>query len=652
MGTQLGKALIDLRARMDEFRPDSEENEDDLLTYMDSMGYTDFRDCPDHALAVLCFAEEFRFAELWTDAFAHAVGQYSRLVFSDEFTHISLTTKALITRANLEMQLRLERASISIANFMEDDLSSSYLGLSDLALRHLERFRSFLLSFYVQQHGYWPPNRMQSPVANPQPLTKHLLLAMFSDFRNLYSFLVDEYSRPDMSPGSDALYGGISTVQTVNVFARKHKFSSLPHPLPRLPATHLLEQRKRSPRSGFGYTARSFLSSKRRAKEIKCAETISALASATNVYDVKVVNCALVREYASFEREYTVRENERLSAVETRKIRWVLVYTMLQTLISVTRVPEEVRDTDGISYSLCCQTAGTPPWKFAKNSVSKAFVNDLESGITNILGARSMTNSPRSLPDSARVAPLDLARVALKRHSAAYFPSTSPSMLDATSIDPERLVPSLRSQNFDDQRATLVPHSQTPSPQLQSLLPRNIKRLSPSVMQTTALGPQPPPIRSPSLARTLATRGNPVRCPQPRRPFNENLIHVYESGSSSTSSDADTSSLDGSAPTLISSGESEPGSPTSLTSVRVSSTGPPSPSIYSISPILKMEDSVFAASRETTNIHNDTNKLLEKRKSIHKRENSSELARQFKEEIRWRQGPGFDNEAIAILMGE
>ena len=650
VGTRLGKALIDLKLRMDEFRPDHEENEDDFLAYIDSMGYTDFRDCPDHALAVLHFAEEAQFAELWTDAFAHAVGLYSRLAFSDEFMDVSPTTKALITRANLEMELRLERASTSIVNFMEDDLGASYLGLSELALRHLERFRSFLLSFYVQQHGYWPPKKMQSAVGKSYTLTKPLLLAMFTDFRNLYSFLADEYSYPEMSPGSDALYGGISTVQTMNMFTRKNKLLPLPHPLPRLPATYFSEQHQSS-RASFSSAARSFLLGQRRAKEARRTETIDALASATNVLDAKVVSCELVREYASFEREYIVRENERISACEARKVRWLLVHSILQTLVSVTRIPEEIRDTEGVEYFLCCQTAGTPPWKFAKTSVSRALISDPTSEATDPLVIRSVTDSPVSIQGSAYVAPPDLARVALKRNSTALNRPASPSTLEITTVDPACLVSSLRSQNFDGQRAAPLSHSKTPPPPRQSLLPRNAKRFSSS---TKATSNPLPPIRSPSLARTLATRTNPVRCPQPRKPLNESIISGYESSPSSSSSDVETSSLSGSAPTLVSGSDSGPGTPTSPFSVRFTDTSPPSPSVYSISPTSEVEDDMLGASSKNTNIHLGNSTVIEskKRQSMHKRNQSSELARRFKENIKWREGPGWDDEVLAILRGE
>lgn len=85
VGSRLGEALIALEARMHEFRSDPELNQDDLLAYIDSQGYSDFRDCPDHALAVLQYAEKSKLTELWTDAFVHCVGMNDTLVSSYEF---------------------------------------------------------------------------------------------------------------------------------------------------------------------------------------------------------------------------------------------------------------------------------------------------------------------------------------------------------------------------------------------------------------------------------------------------------------------------------------------------------------------------------------------------------------------------------------
>ena len=56
-----------------------EDNVQDILDYMDEEGYADMRNQPDHALAVLFFAEHFRFKDLWIDAFAHCTGMQEKL---------------------------------------------------------------------------------------------------------------------------------------------------------------------------------------------------------------------------------------------------------------------------------------------------------------------------------------------------------------------------------------------------------------------------------------------------------------------------------------------------------------------------------------------------------------------------------------------
>ena len=85
VGDRLGCALISLLGRMNEYRPNPDNNQDDILEYMDNQGYTDFRDCPDHALAVLQFAEAFQYRELWTDAFVHCTGMNDQLDMSADF---------------------------------------------------------------------------------------------------------------------------------------------------------------------------------------------------------------------------------------------------------------------------------------------------------------------------------------------------------------------------------------------------------------------------------------------------------------------------------------------------------------------------------------------------------------------------------------
>lgn len=85
VGDKLGEALIALLERMNEYRPSVGENTDDILAYIDGQEYSDFRGCPDHALAVLHFAEKFELKDLWTDAFVHCAGMNNELAGSAEF---------------------------------------------------------------------------------------------------------------------------------------------------------------------------------------------------------------------------------------------------------------------------------------------------------------------------------------------------------------------------------------------------------------------------------------------------------------------------------------------------------------------------------------------------------------------------------------
>lgn len=249
------------------------------------------------------------------------------------------------------MDLRLEHAGKALSNFLEDDLSGSYLGLGQDARVHLERFRSFLHSFYVQKYGYWPPPQ---PKWNSTTLSKSIYQAMYSEFRNLYEYLVDPYFS-DSFENNRHVDGGICVLQNIQAFDTRHKYTTLPHALPLLPVL---------PPGMAGSKAQGLASlfGSKQAKIDRRVASSTALLRATNAGDMTVFDCGLVRQYVSFEQTWSMKEEERITCADARKVRWILVYAMLQTLVSVTRAPMEVRDTESVSYPLCCQIAGTPPW--------------------------------------------------------------------------------------------------------------------------------------------------------------------------------------------------------------------------------------------------------------------------------------------------
>ncbi len=85
VGPHLGGAFVALLNSMKEFRSHDADNIGDILDYMEEEDYADMRSNPNHALAILFFAEHFQFKTLWIDAYAHCAGMSEGLFESSEY---------------------------------------------------------------------------------------------------------------------------------------------------------------------------------------------------------------------------------------------------------------------------------------------------------------------------------------------------------------------------------------------------------------------------------------------------------------------------------------------------------------------------------------------------------------------------------------
>ncbi|KAF1841871.1 uncharacterized protein K460DRAFT_409313 [Cucurbitaria berberidis CBS 394.84] len=342
VGEHMGQAFVDLQERLRLFRPDS-NNHQDFLEYAENQGYRDLLECTDYALASVYYAEHYKLREVWIDAFAHCVGMSESLALSPEYLLLSRLTKALITRAHLEVDVHLSRVTTALTQFLEEDLSPAYLGLTPGARSHLDRFRRFLHSFYTEKFGYWPPPRGTS-------FPKALYKSMYYDFKNLYDYLVDTDSTTDISLQKPAS-GGICVLQNVVNFDKRHNFTAQPHPLPLLP-TYTPPSRKSDSQKAL----RQLTLASQHNKTHELHTMGAALAVATNSLKQDATTSKIIQAYMRFERVTTNanQREEKLAAVDARKVRWLLIYGTLQYLVSALRAPKEVRDTETADYPLCC----------------------------------------------------------------------------------------------------------------------------------------------------------------------------------------------------------------------------------------------------------------------------------------------------------
>lgn len=347
VGERLSTALSGVWQRMQDWDPKA-CSLDTFKSYCKAQGYFDLAENPEHALAFLKFAEDARLRDVWIEAFVHCVGMQHQLDASPEWSGLSNTAVALITRASLEMDLHITRVVRALSGFLEEELGAENLGLSRHARDHLDRFRSFLHAFYVDKLGYFPPKQKKA-------WNKRAWSRVHHDFQCLHDYLVDRGSSFDLN-GTRGVTGGVCVVQNLSAFDQRHGYDPLPHPLPLLPATPPKPRRGVSSQRGL----RSFsLGISASAPDLR-ATTRQVLEKASNKKNQDVMACNLVQEYQRFERQ---RLEEKLDLGEARKIRWILIYAILQMLNSIMKGPTEVVDTTEVSYPLCSLITGCPPWK-------------------------------------------------------------------------------------------------------------------------------------------------------------------------------------------------------------------------------------------------------------------------------------------------
>ncbi|EOD43030.1 hypothetical protein UCRNP2_10291 [Neofusicoccum parvum UCRNP2] len=427
VGTHLGGALIDLQERLHLFRSaDPPQNQAIFLEYADEAGYLNFTHRPDNALAMLYYAEHYQLQDMWIDAYAHCVGMNETLFLSAGHEPIPRVTKALITRAYLEMDLHLSRVSKAVSTFLESELSPSNLGLPQGPRAHLERFRSFLHSFYVDKFGYWPPPKGTS-------FSRDLCRSMYYDFRALYDFLVDSDSSDSLQAQKPA-DGGICVLQNLQAFDKRHKYEPLPHPLPLLPVspppTSRIQAQKNLVALKLGH---------KQSKTDKQLMALAALTSATNSKKTTVANAPLVRAYKTFERDSLDKQKEKVSISDARKLTSFSPATEPIVETDEKRTPplESANNAFDLSQPKRSVTAPliTSPRRssyfHARNVSAESSESNSTTASSAMLRSTSSESAQSSEPNSAAWSPAESGSTATSITSSPPSPSPAPGDCDA-----------------------------------------------------------------------------------------------------------------------------------------------------------------------------------------------------------------------------
>ncbi|KAI1145962.1 hypothetical protein F4825DRAFT_224066 [Nemania diffusa] len=405
VGLSLFQALQDLLERLDAYMEPDADNVGTILNYLSARGIDDARNDAETAVSMLAWSEtsEVRWEEGWREAFLHCAGMYSRLENCADFRHLTPITRALLERACLETQLRVQAAEERLGAFTFADAWGP-VASSNAARAAAERLQQFLVSHYAKTYGTWPPaeDSAEHPTTTDGEdmwLTRAVAQILQRDFGALYDYLVNRdivWDESEMrssrkwmmvsesgNKSFDADTDDLPLTDLLIEFDNRMRFPHIPHPYPLVPdsiptsstsasgsvsVTPLGSREKGKKDKGGARSATSAADDRTLERRIQLAYT-----EATNIYNLgsDFAQSDLIESFVKFEK------TDHVGAVDpfcARRGRWVLIYAVLQTLASVSVDAPNVRYKDGVAYHLSPRLKGTrtPPWKGVSSPAMEA----------------------------------------------------------------------------------------------------------------------------------------------------------------------------------------------------------------------------------------------------------------------------------------
>ncbi|KAK7753090.1 hypothetical protein SLS62_005040 [Diatrype stigma] len=414
VGFSLYQALSDLLGRLEAYMPQDADNVGTILNYLSARAMDDPRNNPETAVSILAWSEtpDVRWEEGWRESFVHCAGMYPRLESCADYKCLTPITRALLERAFLETQLRVQAAKGRLAEFAYSDMwPSSGPVASSPSRAAADRLQKFFVAHYAAIYGSWPPppQQPQHQAAGAEGeelwLTRIMVQKLASDFGALYDYLVNRSivwdesefrsSRKWMlvSETGDKSFNAdtpdLPLTDLLIEFDNRQRFPHIPHPYPLVPES--IPPPSNPSRSAAGGRDKGKRVDKTAAANGNGAagnadRTLErrvqlAYTEATNIYMLgsELAHSELIDAFVKFEKTDHQRQvggaggPSHLDPFAARRGRWVLVYGILQTLASISVDAPFIRYRGpDVAYHLSPRLRSTtnlnakiPPWKGA-----------------------------------------------------------------------------------------------------------------------------------------------------------------------------------------------------------------------------------------------------------------------------------------------
>jgi len=347
---------------------------------------SDVRNSREKTLEALMLAEYMRSWHLYNEAFPHAVGKYDDLIAlkSPLFNKLSVTTRHRLERAridllNREANVKLRLESFEFPSLFAGIASSASLGKTVRIKEWRNSFgkmRSFVLSYYKDQFGNWPPKaKSKKNHFSRGGLNRQALKLLYWDLCSLYDLLVDRESPttrtiddklPDDSEEEKDVNHSISTLRKLlTEFDQSSPpvLPPMPFDIPLLPSVKAINP---------NYDDLSVKQQAKLEKRLQSSEVLLMLTKSRNT-DTDGLQRPFLNAYKEFELKEARSANQH-DLADQRIGHWLFLYVVLQCLPMLVIDAPDLKWTEGVEYFLCQAPKGNPPWCEDGGEVRKMWV--------------------------------------------------------------------------------------------------------------------------------------------------------------------------------------------------------------------------------------------------------------------------------------
>ncbi|KAI9370091.1 hypothetical protein BJX61DRAFT_112305 [Aspergillus egyptiacus] len=364
--------------------------------YCDELSLADVRKSREKTIEAIVLGERLRFYPLYLEGFVHGVGKLDELkqLRSPKFGLISPITQKRLERGFIDLDGRLKVLQGKLNDF---DFPSVFSGTANSQTSYESKvvrfkawkaafleFRRFLLQYYRQRFGSWPPKPSRKNSFEESGLNRQVAKEIYEDMCALYDMLVDRTALTtrtvDLAPEVEDTSDTVDVMnRALRVVLSEYDRSTppvqppIPFDIPQYPSLQTILRKPLDPKK----------EAKQMGKKLKDADINAVLMASYTRESLRPT--PFIEAFMQFERRCAHGKSVN-DLIDLRCGQWILLYCIIQALPLVVVDVQDVRFVDDVEYFLCIAPRGGAPWVQNDGKVSRAWFN--------VAGGNGLVNLP------------------------------------------------------------------------------------------------------------------------------------------------------------------------------------------------------------------------------------------------------------------